>query len=246
MSRKSTSVELLSRSVEEYVHRAIAEEDAISSSSSPPQNSQQSRLIADAAGTVGASLYQAGNVTSLGPPFYAYLVKKAGMYCDISETLALNHLEKGDLMSAMITGEWYMRQGQFPEWGRPYEFNWQLLQKANRNEESRDVARIALRMPWWSFQDGFSTTRDAAKLVGLSADEVRAALDDQDEMANGGPLKGKFRTNPKTDKQKYMDEAAHILNRGGAGEVQWDDVKEELSEVYMNAGLDDVARFVLA
>lgn len=138
-----------------------------------------------------------------------------------------------------------MRQGHFPEWGRPYEFNWQLLDKVGRNEESRDVARIALRMPWWSFKDGFAATRDKAQLYGKAADEVRAALDDQDEMANGGALKGKFRTNPKTEKQKYMDEARHVLNRGAAGEVAWDSMREELSEWYGKAGLVDVSRFVL-
>jgi hypothetical protein len=36
----------------------------------------------------------------------AYLTRKAGMYPDVVEALAMGHLAKGDSMSALVTGEW--------------------------------------------------------------------------------------------------------------------------------------------
>ena len=42
-------------------------------------------------------------------------------------------------------------------------------------------ARIAMRMPWWSFADGFAPMRDAAELAGGAAD-IRRALEEHDEM----------------------------------------------------------------
>jgi hypothetical protein len=47
----------------------------------------------------------------------------------------------------------------------------------------RAQARLSLRLPWWSFVDGFAGVRDAAELAGGTA-EIRAALEEQDEMSN--------------------------------------------------------------
>lgn len=54
-------------------------------------------------------------------------------------------------------------------------------------------ARLSLRMPWWSFVDGFAGMRDAARLTGGSAD-VRAALEEQDEMSNMPGMKTVIKT----------------------------------------------------
>jgi hypothetical protein len=44
------------------------------------------------------------------------------MFPDVAEALSLGHLARGDATSAMVAGEWYMRNGHFPGWARPYEF----------------------------------------------------------------------------------------------------------------------------
>ncbi len=238
MSRGDCTVELLARSPAEYVHRAMAEEDFQNKSSGP---------VSAAAGQVGAALYESGAVTRSGlPTLEAYLARKACLSPDVCETLALAHIKKGDTMSALITAEWYMRQGNFPEWGRPYEFASGLLAEHGRPEESRDMARIALRTPWWSLQNGYVSMKKAAGMdhVAQAADAVRAALEEQDEMANGGALQGKFRTNPKTDKQKRIDEMMHLLNKAAAGEVGWDEIRKDVAKELDAAGLDTVARFV--
>lgn len=77
--------------------RALAEEDWTGGGAG---------AVADAAGKVGAALYHKGALQQSKLPLPAYLTRKAGMYPDVAEQLVMNHLEKDDLMSALITGEW--------------------------------------------------------------------------------------------------------------------------------------------
>jgi hypothetical protein len=43
--------------------------------------------------------------------------------------------------SALVASEYYMRNGFFPGWARPYEFASELLAGLGRPEEARDMAR---------------------------------------------------------------------------------------------------------
>jgi hypothetical protein len=240
MNRGDRTMELLARSASEYLHRALAEEDFLN-------NNNSGSTIATAAGEAGAAIYESGAVTRSGlPTIEAYLARNACLSPEICESLAMAHIKKGDTMSALITAEWYMRQGNFPDWGRPYEFACGLLAEHGRPEESRDMARIALRTPWWSLQNGYEGMKTAAGMdqIAPGADAMRAALEEQDEMANGGALQGKFRTNPKSDKQKRIDEMMHVLNKAAAGEVSWDEIRKDVAKELDAAGLDTVARFV--
>lgn len=46
---------------------------------------------------------------------------------DVCEALAEAHERKrGDVTGSLVAGEWYMRNGKFVSWGRPYEFNARL------------------------------------------------------------------------------------------------------------------------
>ncbi len=51
------------------------------------------------------------------------------MYPDVCESLARGHLGRGDVTSALVASEWYMRAGHFSGWGRPYEFAAELFQQ---------------------------------------------------------------------------------------------------------------------
>ena len=74
----------------------------------------------------------------------------------MSENLAKSHLKKGDTVSALVASEWYMRNNHFPNWARPYEFASELLSSlGKRDEEARDMARVALRLPWWTLENGY-------------------------------------------------------------------------------------------
>ncbi len=78
--------------------RALCEKDASGSSDSS---------VAVAAGREGEAIYRVGAYSSSGlSSVDAYLTRKAGMFPDVVERLALNHIARGDQMSALITSEW--------------------------------------------------------------------------------------------------------------------------------------------
>lgn len=245
------SVTLIARSIDEYIHRALVEEEHHNNSN----NIKDNNGVSEAAEGAGLDLYPTGDYTnSKSPSLNAYLTKQVGMFPDVVEALTAVHLSKEDTMSALITSEWYMKGSHFPNWGRPYEFASQLMDKVGRGEEARDVARIALRMPWWTLRDGYQGLRDVGKMMGSNhgggtggCDEVRRMLANQDEMSNGGMLPG-LKTNVKTKKQEALEEADWLLNKAGAGEVGWDDdgFRDVLAGWYKEAGLREVAEFVLA
>ncbi|KAK9809015.1 hypothetical protein WJX72_007933 [[Myrmecia] bisecta] len=235
MSRNAPSMRLVARTTDEYLHRALAEEDV---ASGPGQ-------IAEAAGPSGREVYVPGAVASAKQVhLQAYLTRRAGMYIDVVEQLMANHLSKGDTMSALITGEWYMRSKHFPGWARPFEANALLFQDINRMEEARDTARIALRMPWWTLLTGFQKIRDLAELSG-DADAVANALSEETAAASGPVPGGNIIS--KDAKQLALEKADRTMNRSAAGSTaDWDSIRGQLADEYRAAGLSDVAEFILA
>lgn len=237
---QSTYIQLLARRADEFIHRAMAEEDWNNA-----QMGISDRPIATAAGEYGAALYEQNSVATSGlPSLNAYLARKVGMFLDVCEELVQAHLDKGDPMSGLITAEWYMRDGQFPNWGKPYEYVSDLMiSTMNRKEEGRDIARLALKTPWWTLEKGFEHIKATSGLTG-DADSIRKTLLEQEEMANVGALQGKYKTNPKSNEEERIEEASHLLNKVVAGECSWADIRPELEAKYELAGLIDMARFI--
>lgn len=237
---QSTYIQLLARRADEFIHRAMAEEDWKNT-----QMGVSDRPIAAAAGEYGAVLYEQNSVANSGlPSLNAYLARKVGMFLDVCEELVQAHLDKGDSMSGLITAEWYMRDGQFPNWGKPYEYVSDLMiSTMNRQEEGRDIARLALKTPWWTLEKGFDHIKATSGLTG-DADSIRKTLLEQEEMANVGALQGKYKTNPKSNEDERIEEASHLLNKVVAGECSWADIRPELEAQYELAGHIDMARFI--
>ncbi|KAG1677762.1 hypothetical protein FOA52_001074 [Chlamydomonas sp. UWO 241] len=238
MVRGGKSVKLLARSVDEYLHRLLAEEDAAAGPGP----------AANAADAEGQELYTAGQVkaSGLGSRMDVYLVKKAGMFPDVSEGLAKRHLAKGDVTSALVTSEWYMRNDHFPGFARPYEFASELLAGlGKRGEEARDLARVALRLPWWTLENGYAAAVATGQLEGTPA-EVRYNLSDEAQARAQAKLsKGVDFKEPKTPQEVALDKAAELLDMVAAGaEPSYDAVRERLAEQYTKAGLSDVANFI--
>lgn len=233
----STYLELLARTPAEYIHRQLVEEDWNNSLQGIPE-----RQLAAAAGEYGLQLYEQGSVHQSGlPSLHAYIARRVGMFLDVSEALVQAHFDKNDSMSALITAEWYMRDGQFPNWGKPYEFVSDLMVgRLQRYEEGRDIARLALKTPWWTLEKGFEHSRKNSGLEG-DADTIRTILLEQEE-ANMGAMQG---TAPFTsNEEERLKEASHLLNKVVAGDLQWSDILQDLEEMYELAGLIDMARFV--
>jgi len=227
MSSGAPSVRLLARSVDEYLHRVLAAEDIAG----------KSRELAEAAGEMGSAIYAKGSAAAFGPErFDAYLATKAGMYCDVAERLVYNHVAKGDQMSSLITGEWYMRK-HFSGWARPYEFNAQHLMRCGRDEEARDTARMALRMPWWSLQQGYEPTASLANIPG-SPQEVFTVLNDEGGVQGPIQQQQKAARTAAEEARLRADELMDMVAASGVG--NWDDIRPELSSLFQQSGLEQM------
>ncbi|WIA18097.1 hypothetical protein OEZ85_009575 [Tetradesmus obliquus] len=240
MSREGRSLTLLARSVDEYLHRLLAEED-VAAGPGP---------ISAAAGDDGAELYTAGGVEAAGfdaAKFNLYLVRKVGMFPDVCEALSLGHLARGDATSAMVASEWYMRNNHFPGWGRPYEFASELFQKiGKRGEEARDMARYSLRNPWWSLAH-FDATRAVSELQG-DATQVHWQLSAEATEASTSQVTGFQYKEPRTEQEIALDAAGKLMDLVAAGEGggSYGAIAQQLAEEYQKAGLSDVANFIKA
>ena len=78
MPRGGKTVKLVSRSVDEYLHRLLAEEDL---------RSPRSRPLAEAAGPEASSLYKVGDAAAVAK-IELYLIKKVGMFTGEFGTLS--------------------------------------------------------------------------------------------------------------------------------------------------------------
>jgi len=243
-STSHPTLTLLGRSVDEYLHRLLAEEDVSAAGGSTP--------LAEAAGSEGKELYEKGaaEAADFAGKFNLYLIRKVGMFPDVSEQLSLGHLGRGDTTSAMVASEWYMRNNHFPGWGRPYEFAAELFNKVGkREEERRDMARCALRDPWWSLKD-IKQVMEWSELTG-SASEVRYALS-AEAAAKATAMVTQFGyKEPRTPQEVALEEAGRLLDIVAAGGDEsagvgssYSGITEQLAAAYSDAGLKDVANFI--
>ncbi|KAL3685414.1 hypothetical protein R1sor_003436 [Riccia sorocarpa] len=206
-------VNLLAKSMGEYIHRVLLEEDIASDGSDQRYYS--------AAGEVAQKLYHPGDFQASGSAsLEVYLMKKVGKFPDIFERLALGHLEKGDVISALVTGEFYTNKQHFPGFGRPFVFNAELLLKAGRKLESKDAAKIALKSPWWTLGTSYEKV---AEMAGWGDEQVEFMRERLTEEGRQEDLnKGKI------PEQVALDQAAFLLDLA-AVDGSWDDRREQLA-----------------
>ncbi|XP_052117452.1 protein IN CHLOROPLAST ATPASE BIOGENESIS, chloroplastic isoform X1 [Arachis duranensis] len=135
---------LLAKSVDQFIHRILVEEDA---KNSQDRNDELFHASADA----GEKLYRKGDFAeSKASSLDVYLLKKVGLFPDILERKVMRHFEEGDHVSALVTGEFYTKKEHFPGFARPFVFNAEVLLRVGRNAEAKDAARGALKSPWWT------------------------------------------------------------------------------------------------
>ncbi|KAL1824291.1 hypothetical protein ACET3Z_011069 [Daucus carota] len=221
---------LLAKNVDQYIHRILVEEDANTSQGS---NSEMFEASADA----GINLYKKGD---LGRSQYSsvdvYLLRKVGLFPDLLERKVMNDFEKGDLVSAMVTGEFYTKKEHFPGFGRPYVFNAEILLKVGRNMEAKDAARGALKSPWWTLG---CTYQEVASIAQWDDEQIEFIKEKVSEEGKRDDLK-----KGKEPAQVALDEAAFLLDLASI-DGTWDEVVERIAECYKEGGLQDMANFVL-
>ncbi|KAH0448073.1 hypothetical protein IEQ34_021873 [Dendrobium chrysotoxum] len=214
----------LAKSVDQYIHRMLAEEDA--------RGIQENKLW-DAAADLGRELYNKGDVLSSGiADLDTYLLKKVGLFPDVIERKVARHLQREDHVSALVTGEFYTRN-HFLGFGRPFAFNAEIL--VGRKPEAKDAARGALKLPWWTLGCRY---QEVAEIAQWEDEQIEYIKEKVTEEGKKEDLK-----KGKSPEQVALDEAAFLLDLASI-DGSWDQVVDRVAECYMEAGLSDIAKFV--
>ncbi|KAI9088952.1 hypothetical protein K1719_029231 [Acacia pycnantha] len=223
-------VKLLAKSVDQFIHRILVEEDA---KNSQERNDELFIVSADA----GKKLYQKGDFAeSKISNLDIYLLKKVGLFPDIIERKVMRHFEEGDHVSALVTGEFYTKKEHFPGFARPFVFNAEVLLRVGRNVEAKDAARGALKSPWWTLGCKYE---DVAKIAQWDDEQIEYVKEKVTEEGRQEDIrKGKALA------QVVLDEAAFLMDLASI-EGTWDDYLERIAECYEEAGFSDIARFIL-
>lgn len=221
---------LLAKNVDQYIHRILVEEDI---KSFQEKNDELFFASADA----GEKLYKKGDfAASQISSIEIYLLKKVGLFPDILERKVEQHFDKGDQVSALITGEFYTKKEHFPGFGRPFVFNAEVLLKVGRNAEAKDSARVALKSPWWTLGCEY---QEAANLAQWEDEQIEYIKEKVTEEGRREDLK-----KGKEPAQVALDEAAFLLDLASV-EGTWDDSLVRIAECYKEAGLDNIAKFLV-
>ncbi|KAK6116218.1 hypothetical protein DH2020_050014 [Rehmannia glutinosa] len=221
---------LLAKTVEQYINRILVEEDV---KNSEERNEELFYASADAEN----KFYEKGDfAASQISSIETYLLKKVGLFPDILERKVKQHFDKGDHVSALVTGEFYTKREHFPGFGRPFVFNAEVLLKVGRNVEAKDSARVALKSPWWTLGCKYHEVADIAQWEDEQIEFIKEKVTDegrQEDLKKG-----------KEPAQVALDEAAFLLDLASVEET-WDACVERVAECYREAGLHDIAAFIL-
>lgn len=194
------------------------------------------------------SPYEAGSVAKLGYGVEKYALLRVGPFPDLYESMAYQHSAKGDEASSLIAAE--TANGKFTGFGSTFAFYAKLLSTfPNREEESKDAARVCLRLPIPSagleeadlaeisrlagFADEEDSTTEAIAKMQVMYEKVRKH-EQEDEQASGG----------KTPEQVAIDEANYLLDTVALTGGKWDEIRPKLGVIYSSAGRTDMAKFV--
>mmetsp|Transcript_21889 Transcript_21889/g.47119 ORF Transcript_21889/g.47119 Transcript_21889/m.47119 type:complete len:344 (-) Transcript_21889:141-1172(-) len=229
-----TQLHWLAASSAKFVHRAaeIAEAEGADTAAALASLASDAGIdCTKRANSAAAKADTAGQVLlNVGPSMHEY------------EGLASKHIEAGSTQAALITCE--RNQACFTEWGRPYVFHSRLLSELDRLEEARDVSRHALSLPLWTLD---APLEEVCRMAQRSVDEVAADLHIQ---AGGQLLPAELRANngfdKRTPKQIATQRASALLDLAVAAtdRYTWACIREQLAELYRDAGLGAFATFV--
>ncbi|XP_030529363.1 protein IN CHLOROPLAST ATPASE BIOGENESIS, chloroplastic-like isoform X3 [Rhodamnia argentea] len=222
-------VYLLAKSVDQFIHRILLEEDTLGSLDA------SNKLLHASAGA-RRRLYKEGEFTkSKISNLDIYLLKKVGLFPDILERKAMNHFENGDDVSALVTAEFYTKKENFPGFARPFVFNAVLLQKVGHFLEAKDAARGALKLPWWTLGCKYEDVAEIAEWEDEQIERIKEKITErgrEEDLMKGKP-----------PAQIALDEAAFLMDLASV-KGTWDDSVDRIGKCYEEAGLPDIAQFV--
>jgi hypothetical protein len=179
-----------------------------------------------------------------------FVLLRVGPFPDIYESLALGHAKKSDESSALIAAE--ASNGKISGFSSTFLFYAKLLSSfPNRNEESRDAARMCLRMPLPTIGLTMDEFRDVAILGQIAdpsdSDEVlltklQTMYENMRERETNDPRSSG--NNDMTPGQRALHEANYILDMTALTGSKWSAVRSKLAKIYKSVGRDDMGKFV--
>lgn len=179
-----------------------------------------------------------------------FVLLRVGPFPDIYETLALGHAKKHDESSALISAE--ANNNKISGFASTFLFYAKLLNSfPNREEESRDAARMCLRMPLPSI----GLTVDDFREVAILGQIAEPSDSDEAVMAKLQAMYEKMRehetddprisgNNDMTPEQKALDKANYLLDTTALTGAKWSEIRPKLAEIYKSVGRDDMSDFV--
>jgi hypothetical protein len=175
---------------------------------------------------------------------------RVGPFPDIYESLALGHAKNSDESSALIAAE--ASNSKISGFASTFLFYAKLLSSfPNRHEESRDAARMCLRMPLSTIGLTMDEFRDVAVLGHIadpsdSDQEVSAKLQAMYEKMRQHETKDprSSGSNERTPAQIALDEANYILDTTTLTGSKWSAIRPKLAKIYKSVGKHDMAKFV--
>jgi len=179
-----------------------------------------------------------------------YILLRVGPFPDLYERMAAQHAARGDEQSALIAAE--ANNGKFNGFGSTFRHQARLLSSfPKREEESRDAARMCLRMPIPSIGMNVDDFREVAELAQLadkndSDEKALAALKDMyEKIRENDRDEDASSTTGMTKEQAAIEDANYLLDSVAlTGKGKWSDVRPQLGDIYRSAGRDDMADFV--
>ena len=173
------ALSLRARSAAEYMHRALAEEDAGAGAGGarPVAEALRGEALPFAYTPGAAASRPAGAAPARHSALDVYLARAAGKFDDVARRLVAGHLAAGDTASALVTVDWYSGGDHFKGWSAPAAFAAHFLAQLGRGDEARDAARTALaRGPFWSLGEPLAPTAALAGFAGRSAADIKSAV----------------------------------------------------------------------
>jgi hypothetical protein len=196
------------------------------------------------------AVYEAGSAESLGYGVDKYILLRVGPFPDLYERMAAQHAARGDEQSALIAAE--ANNSKFTGFASTFKHQAKLLSSfSNRDDESRDAARMCLRLPIASIGMTKKDLREVAELAQL----VDESASDEEALSALSALYEKIRehdreedassTTGMTKEQAAIEDANYLLDTVAlTGEGNWSKIRPKLGEIYSTAGRDDMADFV--
>lgn len=210
--------------------------------------------LGDGSGLVDAAfdnVYEKGSVAQLGYGASKYMLLRVGPFPDLYEEMSFMHSKRGDESSSLIAAE--ASNTKFTGFASTFKFYAETLSTyPNREDETRDAARVCLRMPLpsiGSYVEDFVRVSELAALCDETDDSTTAMqrMKDMYEKIKAHEEEDESNKANMTPEQVAIEEANAILDQMvflNQEERDWRNIRKQLGEIYAQAGISDMAEFV--